>query len=60
MVEPKDEFLKMVERAIGVLQRHAPSGGLSDRQAMDQMYGIFDGPECRRILELVPVSRRGR
>jgi len=60
MAEPKDEFLRLVERAIGVLKRHALSGGLNDHDAMDQMYLIFDGTECRRLLELVPPSRRRR
>jgi len=60
MAEPKDEFLRLVERAIGVLKRHSLSGGLSDHEAMDQMYSIFDGTECRRLLELVPPSRRRR
>jgi hypothetical protein len=58
MAEPKDEFLRLVERAIVVLKQHAQSGGLSDHDAMDQMYDIFDGPKCRQLLELVPPSRR--
>jgi hypothetical protein len=60
MAEPKDEFLRLVERAIGVLKRHEMSDGLSDHDAMDQMYRIFEGSECRRLLELVPPSRRRR
>ncbi len=60
MAEPKDEFLRLVERAIGVLKRHSVSGGLSDHEAMDQMYAIFDGTECRQLLELVPPARRRR
>ena len=60
MAEPKDEFLRLVERAIGVLKRHSVSGGLSDHDAIDQMYLIFDGSECRQLLELVPPSRRRR
>ena len=58
MAEPRDEFLKLTERAIDVLKRH--SKGLSDQKSISLMYEIFDGPECRKILELVPPARRGR
>lgn len=41
------ELLALVERAVSVLQRHAPPDGLSDHDALTEFYGIFDGPEYR-------------
>lgn len=43
-------LLVLVQRAVRVLQRHAPPGGLSDHAAMSEMYSIFDGPEYRAAM----------
>lgn len=37
----------LVDRAVAVLQSHAPPDGLSDHDALTKLYGIFDGPGYR-------------
>ena len=45
----------LVDAAVAVLQRHIlPDGGLSDHDAMSELYGIFDGPEYRAALAANP------
>jgi hypothetical protein len=46
-----DPFRALVEKAVEVLQRHAPPDGLSDHDALTELYGIFDGPEYRSACE---------
>lgn len=45
------EMRRLIARAIDVLQRHAPPKGLSDHDAMTELYLIFDGPDCRAALD---------
>lgn len=40
----------LADKAVTVLQRHAPPNGLSDQDALTELYGIFDGPEYRAAL----------
>jgi len=42
---PGQELRTLIDRAVDVLQRHAPPDGLSDHDAMSEFYAIFDGPE---------------
>ena len=58
MTATKEQLEKLVKQAVAVLQRHAPSDGLTDGQAIDLMYGIFDGPECRELLEQMSSGKR--
>jgi hypothetical protein len=38
----------ILDKSVAVLQRHIePDGGLSDHDALSQLYGIFDGPDYR-------------
>jgi hypothetical protein len=46
-----DSFRALVDKAVEVLQRHAPPDGLSDHDALTELYGIFDGPEYRSACE---------
>lgn len=47
------DLLALVNRAISVLQRHAPPGGLSDADALAELYSILDGPEQRAAFSKV-------
>jgi hypothetical protein len=49
--EMSDSFRALVDKAVEVLQRHAPPDGLSDHDALTELYGIFDGPEYRSACE---------
>ncbi len=37
----------LVEQAVAVLQRQIVPGGISDHEALNELHGIFDGPEYR-------------
>lgn len=39
----------LAEKAIEVLNRHIVPGGLSDKSALSELYGIFDGPAYRAV-----------
>ena len=39
-----EELQKIVDRAVSVLQKHAPPDGLTDQQALKEFYRIFDSP----------------
>lgn len=45
----------LIDRAVDVLQRHAPPDGLSDHDALSELYGIFDGPDFRAVYGKVLV-----
>jgi hypothetical protein len=47
--KPPATHATLVGRAVDVLQRHAPPDGLSDHDALSELYGIFDGPEYREV-----------
>lgn len=47
LIAAAPDYKALVDRAVAVLQRHAPPDGLSDHDAMSEFYGIFDGPEYR-------------
>ena len=51
-------LLGLVRRAVAVLQRHAPPDGLSDRDALSELYGIFDGPEYRAAMAKAGLDQR--
>lgn len=61
------ELLKLVLRARSILELHIPPDGISDFEAMNQMYAIFDGREFREAMAkagahvepLVEVEYRG-
>lgn len=40
-------FREIVNRAVEVLNRHIVPDGISDNDALIELYGIFDGPEYR-------------
>ena len=42
------ELSSMVTQAVSVLERHAPSHGLEDKDALTQMGLIFQGRACRK------------
>ena len=44
------ELLELVQRARRILELHLSPDGISDAEAMDQMYGIFDGADFRRAM----------
>jgi hypothetical protein len=46
MPAPKADFQTIVDQAVKVLQKHAPPTGLTDDQAIDQFYKIFESPAC--------------
>lgn len=46
----------LVEKAVAVLQRHALPNGLSDHDALSELYSIFDGPEYREALLNTPAK----
>jgi hypothetical protein len=48
-------FKSLCDKAINVLQRHAPPDGLSDHAALSELYSIFDGPE-QRAAYAAPVA----
>jgi hypothetical protein len=45
----------LVEKAVSVLQRHIVPDGLSDHDALTELYGIFDGPEYRALKTSTPA-----
>lgn len=47
----------LVAKAVDVLQRHATPAGLSDHQALTELYGIFDGPEYRAARDKDPSAQ---
>jgi hypothetical protein len=44
------EWRGLVDKAVSVLQRHIVPDGLSDHDALTELYRIFDGPEYRNAL----------
>lgn len=40
----------LADKAIAVLCRHIVPDGISDKEALSELYGIFDGPEYRAAL----------
>jgi hypothetical protein len=54
----KDQATKLVQRAVKVLQRHAPPNGLTDAQAMDELYGILDTPAVAKLVQEMPKKHR--
>lgn len=50
LIAAAPEYKALVVRAVAVLQRHAPPDGLSDHEALNELYGIFDGPEYRAAI----------
>lgn len=51
LIAAAPDYKALVDRAVAVLQRHAPPDGLSDHDAMSELYGIFDGPEYRAAVQ---------
>lgn len=41
----------LVVAAVRVLQRGLPPGDLNDRQVVTELWGIFDNPEARIVIE---------
>jgi hypothetical protein len=50
LIAASPQILALIDRAVDVLQRHAPPDGLSDHDAMSEFYGIFDGPAYRAAM----------
>jgi hypothetical protein len=48
---------KLTLRVIDVLQRHA-SDGITDEQAMKEVYTIFGGPQSREFYKLITPSKK--
>lgn len=44
------EWKALADAAIAVLQRHIPPDGISDHEALNELYGIFDGSAYRAAL----------
>lgn len=42
----------LVERAVEVLKRHVLPDGISDHDALNKLYGIFDGPKYRAVADV--------
>jgi hypothetical protein len=40
----------LADKAVAVLNRHIAPDGISDKDALTELYGIFDGPEYRAAL----------
>jgi hypothetical protein len=47
---------KLIDRAVYVCQRAIVPDGLTDKEAMSEMYGIFDGPEHRAAIADLPAT----
>lgn len=47
---PSDAWKALAEQAIAVLNRHIVPDGISDVVALNELYGIFDGPQYRAAL----------
>lgn len=45
----------LADKAIEVLNRHIVPDGISDKDALSELYGIFDGPEYRAALATPPA-----
>lgn len=48
----------MLMQALAVLQRGLPPGDLNDRQVVSELWGIFDNPAARAVLERAKSSGR--
>lgn len=46
---------QLIDRAVAVLNQHIVPGGISDRDALSELYGIFDGPEYRVAIAAPPA-----
>jgi hypothetical protein len=46
---------QLIDRAVAVLNQHIVPGGISDRDALSELYGIFDGPEYRAAIAAPPA-----
>ena len=49
LVAERDLFRSTVEKALGVLVRHA-QGDLTDKETLDRLYGVLDKPELAEAL----------
>jgi hypothetical protein len=47
--KPQITATTLVGRAVDLLQRHCHPEGLSDHDALTELYGIFDGPDYREV-----------
>jgi hypothetical protein len=50
---------QLIDRAVAVLNQHIVPGGISDRDALSELYGIFDGPEYRVAIVAPPAPDAG-
>jgi hypothetical protein len=51
---------QLIDRAVAVLNQHIVPGGISDRDALSELYGIFDGPEYRAAITAPPAPTHSR
>ena len=42
---------KLLEKCVAVLQRHIVPDGISDKDALSELYGLLDGPEYRALAQ---------
>jgi hypothetical protein len=48
----RDAWKALVGKAVDVLRRHLPPDGISSDAALNELYGIFDGPDYHNIADL--------
>lgn len=46
----------LADKAVAVLGRHIEPGGIGDKDALTELYGIFDGPDYRAALASAPAA----
>lgn len=51
MAEKTTTAEQMILDALEILQRGLPPGDLSDRQVVSELWGLFDNPTTRPVLE---------
>lgn len=51
MAEKTTTAERMILDALAILQRGLPPGVLSDRQVISELWGIFDNPMTRPVLD---------
>lgn len=51
MAENTTTAEQMIQDALAILQRGLPPGDLNDRQVVTELWGVFDNPASRRVIE---------
>jgi hypothetical protein len=56
MVEKVTTAEQMLLDTLAILQRGLPPGDLDDRQVVSELWGIFDNPQSRPLIERARAS----